>query len=280
MSMALTLFDCNAMIGGRMARSAGEVQTVEDLLRELDHLGVAEALTYHALAKEYSPEIGNALLLQEIRGTGRLHPCWVLLPAHTEEMEPARVLIPRMLSRGVAAVRLFPSPPVPLPEFSDQLHHYALVRTVVGDLLEALEAHRVPLFLEIMNLSSQMLVGWEQLEWLLSTFPKLPVVIVGTRHRDNRTLYAFLERFPQLAFDISLYAIHRGIEDVARRFGADRMLFGTGLPVYAGGGAVVQLASAEIPEEQKQMIAADNLRRLLARIIHEEHVNDPGLSEQ
>jgi len=277
--MALTLFDCNAMVGGRIARSAWEVHTVKDLLRELDHLGVAEALTYHALAKEYSPEVGNALLLEEIHGTGRLHPCWVLLPSHTGEMEPAHVLIPRMLSRGVAAVRLFPSPPAPLPEFGDQLHRYALVRTVVGDLLEALEAHRVPLFLEIMNLSSLMLVGWDQLEWLLSTFRKLPVVIAGMRHRDNRTLYGFLERFPQLAFDLSLYAVHRGVEDVARRFGADRMLFGTGLPAYAGGGAVVQLASAEIPEEQKQMIAAGNLRRLLARIIPEGHVNNPGLPE-
>lgn len=274
--MALTLFDCNAMIGGRMARLPSEVQTAEGLLRELDHLGVAEALTYHALAKEYSPEIGNALLMREIHGTGRLHPCWVLLPAHTGEMEPANVLIPRMLSRGVAAVRLFPSPPAPLPEFADQLHHYALVRTVVGDLLEALEAHRVPLFLEIMNLSSQMLVGWEQLEWLLATFPRLPVVLVGTRHRDNRTLYAFLERFPQLAFDISLYAIHRGVEDVARRFGAARMLFGTGLPLYAGGGALLQLVAAEIPEGQKQQIAAGNLRRLLAGIIHGGPVNNPG----
>ena len=114
-----------------------------------------------------------------------------------------------------------------------------------------------------MNFSSVLLVGWESVQWVLSQYPGLPLILSGVRHRDNRTLYALLDRFENLLIDISLYTVHRGIEDVISRFGPQRMIFGTGLPMYGGGGSLAQLTYAEIDESHKQQIAADNLSRLL-----------------
>ncbi len=261
--MSLRFFDGNASFGRKSVPHPWESSTVDHLMREWDHLGISEGLVYHSLAKEYSPAVGNARLMAEISGNGRLHPCWVLMPGHTGEIEKPSVLIPEMIARGVRAARIFPSPPVPLPEFTQQLHRYPLLPAVCDELFGTLEQYRVPLFLEVMNFSSVLLVSWESIHWILSQYSELPLVLCGVRHRDNRTLYALLEHFKNLSIDISLYTVHRGIEDVVSRFGAGRMLFGTGLPAYGGGGALAQLAYAEIEESQKQSVAADNLSRLL-----------------
>ena len=43
------------------------VFSVDEIARELEYCAIDEALVFHALAKEYSPAIGNARLLEEIR---------------------------------------------------------------------------------------------------------------------------------------------------------------------------------------------------------------------
>jgi hypothetical protein len=261
--MSLRLFDCNASIGRKIVPHPWEFSTLDRLIAEWDHLGISEGLVYHSLAKEYSPAVGNSRLMDEISGHNRLHPCWVLMPAYTDELERPHLLIPKMIARGVRAARIFPSPPVPLPEFTQQLHRFPLIPAVCDELLGALEQHKVPLFLEVMDFSSVLLVGWDSVQWILSQFPGLPLILSGVRHRDNRTLYALLDHFENVLIDISLYTVHRGIEDIISHFGPQKMLFGTGLPVYGGGGSLAQLTYAEIEESHKQWIAADNLLRLL-----------------
>ena len=261
--MSIEFFDCNTMIGRRIQRNPLEFKTVEDLIREMDHLAIARALVYHSQAKEYSPSIGNEQLLREIATHPRLHPCWVVMPGYTDEMEKPERLVPAMIGKSVRAVRMFPSPPSPPPEFTLQLHRYALIETVCGELLETLEAYAVPLFLEAQTFLAFPLVSWESIEWILRSYPKLPLVVGGIRQRDNRTIYPLLDRFERLHLDISIYAVHRGLEDLVKRFGAERMIFGSGLPVFAGSGTVVQLMYAEIEDSHKQLIAGGNLERLL-----------------
>lgn len=264
--MRIEFFDCNAMIGRRIQRNPPEFKTAEDLVREMDHLGIERALVYHSQAKEYSPAIGNEQLLRETAAHPRLHPCWVVMPGHTGEMDRPQRLVPDMIGRSVRAVRMYPSPPTPPPEFTLQLHRYALIETVCGELLEALEAHAVPLFLEAQTFLAFPLVSWQSIEWILRTYPRLPLVVGGLRQRDNRTLYALLERFESLHLDLSIYAVHRGLEDLVQRFGPRRFVFGTGLPVFAGSGTVAQLMYAEIEDAHKQSIAGGNLERLLGGV--------------
>ena len=225
--------------------------------------GIEEALVFHSMARDANPPLGNKLLHEEIDNIPGLYPVWVILPHHTDEMEKPVNLIRIIIDSGVKAVRMFPGPPVPLPEFTSQLHRYSLIETVCGELLGILQQHRIPLFLEAQTFNAAPLIGWDRIEWILHSYPDLPLIIGGLRQRDNRTLYALMDRFACLYLDITLFATHRGIEDMVRRFGAERMLFGSGLPVYAGGGSVIQLRYAEIEESQKQMIAGNNLRALL-----------------
>jgi len=264
----IELFDCNAMIGRRILRSRLEFTSAAELVAEMDHLGISDALVHHSLAKEYSPSIGNERLMEEIAPHDRLHPCWVVLPSHTGEMEEPRALVGKMRDRSVRAVSKFPSPPVPPPAFTLQLHRYAMIETVCGDLLQALQDNRIPLFLETQNFLAFPLVSWETVEWILKSWPDLPLVIGGIRQRDNRTLYPLMERFESLHLDITLYGVHRGLEDFTERFGAERLVFGTGLPEFAGSGCAAQLKYAEIADADKQLIAGGNLKRILGGVKH------------
>ena len=48
-----------------------------------------------------------------------------------------------------------------------------------------------------------------------------------------------------------------------RVFGAERLIFGTGMPEYAPGPAVTLITYSGLDEEAKRQVAGDNLRRLL-----------------
>ena len=53
-------------------------------------------------------------------------------------------------------------------------------------------------------------------------------------------------------------------QEITRRFGAKRLLFGSGLPVTEAGTSIAQIAYADISDADKRLIAGDNLRALLA----------------
>jgi predicted TIM-barrel fold metal-dependent hydrolase len=78
---------------------------------------------------------------------------------------------------------------------------------------------------------------------------------------------ALLESFPNVLLSMgSNYTVHGGIEDIVKRFGAGRLLFGTGSPKAEPAMAVLQLVYADIPDADRQAIGSENLDRLIGGI--------------
>lgn len=264
--ITLNFFDCNCMIGRRSLRQPREFDTAEELAKEMAYYGISKALVYHSLAKEYFPPIGNERLLNEIKDFRQLHPCWVLLPHHCEEMVEPAVLIEEMLEKRIRAARLFPSPSYPGQHsqyFSFKDHRYELAQFTCGDILNVLEKYKIPLFLDLQPVPMEPLISWEKIYEICYRYSDLPLVLTYVRQRDNRNLYPLLEKFDNLHIDLSLYTAHHGIEEICHRFGADRLLFGSGMPLYTPGGALTSIMYSSISEKERQMIAGDNLRKLL-----------------
>ena len=57
-----------------------------------------------------------------------------------------------------------------------------------------------------------------------------------------------------------------GVSDFCRKYGADRLLFGTGYPHLNPGGTILMLMHADITSREREMIASGNLERILRRI--------------
>jgi hypothetical protein len=250
---ALNLFDANCWLGPSTLSVATAPVTVFDLLGEMKRVGIAEALVCHANAAGYSPSLGNQELVRELQTTPSLHPCCVVMPDDTGEMEPPRTLVPNLIAAGVRAVRMLP-----------RLHRFSLSAWSVDELLSELEEHRIPLFLDFGRLHwLEEVVDYDQTVRICSVFRNLPLILVREGIGSTRYIYPILEKFSNFFLELSYYQVAGGIADVCRKFGAHRLLFGSGLTEYAAGPAVAMLRHAEVSVDEKKTIAGDNLRRLL-----------------
>lgn len=244
----MEFFDCNSMYGRMLSPPLRHATSAQELLAEMDFCGVAEALVLSSASVQDSPVSGNELVLQDTCGQPRLHPTWVMLPAQTGELGTAEEFVGRMQAAGVRAVHAFP-----------EINNYLLNALTCGRLLNLLADCHVPLILHRYD--------WLKLTDLLTDFPRLIVIqtAVGSWGFD-RFVRPLLEAFPHFYFEISIYETAGGLEDHCRKYGPERLLFGTNYPQFTMAGPRFTLLHADLPEEHKAAIAGGNLRRLLEEV--------------
>ena len=242
----LSFFDCNAQIGRYGLKHPEAFTTADALAEEMAHVGIAEALVFHSMAKEYAPKVGNQMLLDDLKGRDAMHPCWVVMPHHTDEIPRPDDVLAQMKQAGVRALRAFPV-----------LHQWRLTEWCAGELLDMLEANRIPFLLDMDQTS------WDNVADILNAHPSLNLCLLRTSYRCDRMMYPLMERYENLRIETATYAVPAGIEEISRRFGARRLIYGSGLPVTEAGPSIAQIAYAEITDADKRLIAGDNLRVLL-----------------
>lgn len=241
----IKFFDCNMRVGRAGVIRPEQVLDAPGLINEMDYAGITSALVYHAWSLEWDPGGGNAKLAEEIGHCGQFYPCCVALPHVTEEISSPAAFAAD-LQRRHGAARLYP-----------QAHSWSLSEWCAGRLLEALEEFQIPALIEMAQ------VNWNELAMVLQDHPRLPVILLATSYRINRNIYALFDKFDNLYLETATFQVMRGIEDVSRRFGPGRLVFGTGLPLLDGGGPIAQVVYAELSDEHKRMIAGGTLAGLL-----------------
>lgn len=236
--------DCFASLGRPAAPAGKPCLTPQELLSDMDRLGIAEAFCADFRALEHSPDRGNRLLCETLRGHPRLHPVWAVLPGDTEELPPPERLLRDMASNNVCLVRAEPV-----------RQGFTLREWGSGGLWAALEACRVPVLLDIGE-------QWNELDELLSGHPALPVILTRVGYRCNRMLYPLLAARPNLHFELSSYMANEGAAEVVRHFGAARILFATDSPRLSPESAVGTLHFAGLAVGDFQSVAGGNIKRL------------------
>jgi len=251
----MDFFDCNVFYGAPPVPNHRIARTADELVDEMDWIGISEALVTNATQRYDDPIAGNEQVLHDCAGSERLHPTWVLLPHQTGEFPPPDQL-PKALSQArVKALWAFPSG-----------NKYLLDANTFGPTFEVLSWLQVPLFLSL-NESSGSLSGWSLVCALLANFPDLTLVAADQScWGQDRYFRPLVEKYPRFYFDVSDYELAGGYESFCNAYGPDRMLFATGFPQTNMGGAVLTLLHASIKLEWKEAIAAGNLRRLLTEV--------------
>ena len=212
----------------------------------------------------YPRRVGNQLLLKSIRGIPRLHPVWVLEPPPSSDSAAAQAMVREMLAAGVKVARLMMGVAPPLLWLWD-------------DLCAALEAHRVPCFLDFAptgykdpygatNVSPDANVV-DRLRDICLAHPKLPMIlshVVGGLGISYPIL-PLMRRVPNLHMDIT--SIVDYWRRAARELGPERVFFATGAPFFDPATFVGNVQYAhEIDEDAKRKICGDNLRRLMEAV--------------
>lgn len=255
-----SLFDANCVVGRHLRLRPGGLHTADDLLAEMDHHGIAEALVVDALAREHHPLDGNRRVLATVAGHPRLHAAWAALPAAGDDEQPTgQELLDQLRANHVGAVLLYP-----------RQYRFSLADWCVDAFLEPLAAERVPVIINPNEIGPAGAGGmddtpWESVVDLCRRWPSLPVVVSEHRiRRSQRLAYRALEACPNLHLETSGWWLHRGIEYLSRTFGPERLLFGSNWPEFGQGMTQATLTGAEIDDDAKRLIAGDNLRRLIA----------------
>jgi len=233
------LFDANVRLGHSGVHGELALDGVE-LIREMDRFGIQQALVSHLEAEEYDAAEGNLALARELNG--RITPAWAALP------EPG--FMEGLPAHKPFAVRLF---------YGLQKHNFSSSAWCSGELYEYLQSH------SILTLIAREAIEWDALSQLLKGFPRLPILLLETGYRVDRYLFPLFRQHPNLYIDTSTYVAHRQLESFVDRYGSERLVFGSRLPLYTPGAALAVLATARISEEAKLLIAGGTLRRLLAR---------------
>ncbi len=256
---SLLFFDSNAMIGQPMFDpESGRNTRYTDraaLLSSMDRSGVELALVSHWRGLKGDVLAANERLLSEIGGSPRLYPCLTVLPECVQDAASRVRLSDQIKATDARAVR------VPFGESTLCAAPWAL-----SELFGFLEQKRLLVILQYPYLGVAVPERddpyLEALDKLLSDFPRLRVVTLGRL----RGFYPLMARHENLFTSLAWDPYPDFVEDVTRRFGSGRILFGTPYCENAKdipGMPMMMVAHAAISEEDKAAVAGANLARLL-----------------
>lgn len=242
-------FDFNVMIGKPTVVQLDKWLDAKRLDEEMNRFNIKKAIAYHSYSRDYDAYFGNTYLLEEIRGYTNILPSWVLLPFDVFLIDTPEKLVSELKRNNVKVVRIFP-----------ELHNFLLEEEVLGDLLALLEEFKIP------TIIAPNKIGWKDIFSVLRNHPKLRLVLVDLSYRNSAHIFPLLKRYKDVYIELSGYITYLGIEGIYKRFGGERMLFGSNLPYRNPGATIFYIENADIPEEAKDLIAHKNGQRLIEEV--------------
>jgi hypothetical protein len=251
LAQRLGFADANAWLGRPQGFPLAHEVTAHELTGLWRGSFIASGLISHWHGKTLSAQDGNRALDEALP---HLPPAcgviWTGLPLLPGEAGPLPGL-DRAPDR-LGGVRIFP-----------KTHAYPLAEWMIGSLCRWLAAHRLPLFVWHTELD------WSSLRALACAFPGLTIVVESQPQKilyHSRPLFALMGECANVIVETSNVVGQGAVEYAVRHFGAERLIFGTFLPVGDPLVPIGVLVDADIPEADKSLIAGGNLRRLLGEV--------------
>jgi len=248
--MSIELFDVQCGFGGARAGDPAVV-SAEALLREMGRLHISAALTRRVPDDRLEDvPASNAVLYAARDEHPSLIPCPVVVPSRGGSLPPEHAQVAAHVAQGCGAVSIRPAK-----------DYWDLAPWVCHRLFDALQERNMPVFC----LASD--VSLVQVGDLAGRFPSLPIIVAGVHYRQQRILLPLLETFPGVHLSLgNCYTVHRGIEELVAKIGPERLLFGTGFPESEPMTAITQLMYADLTDDDRRLIGAANLRRLISEV--------------
>ena len=247
----LRFCDCNVWLGRPEGFPLAEEIPPVRVSEVLDERLITGGLVSHWRGKTISAQEGNESVLRDLKGQSKdLFAVWTGLPLFPPESGP----VPGCSEtpKEVRGVRIFP-----------KSHHFPMTDWCIGSLCEWLMDRRMPLFIWHTELD------WPAVYEMARKFHQLPLLIETQVQKilyHTRPLFALMRDCRNVLLELSNFVGQGFIEYAAQQFGPERLLFGSFLPVNDPLVAMGVILDAEMPEEQKALIAGGNLRRLASEV--------------
>ncbi|MFH1616415.1 MAG: amidohydrolase family protein [Planctomycetota bacterium] len=247
----LTFFDANVWLGRPEGFPLAEELKGTELQNALRKHYIAGALISHWRGKIVSAQDGNKTLQGSADYLANDNfVIWTGLPLYPEDIGP----LPGVgkPDKKVRGVRLFP-----------RSHNFPLVSWCLGSLCKWLVEHNMPLFIWHLELD------WDQIYKLAKQFPSLRIIIETQTQKilyHTRPLFGLMRDCENVSVELSNFAGAGFIEYAVGRFGAERLIFGSFMPVADPLVPMGMVLDADISESDKALIAGGNIKRLIAEV--------------
>ena len=242
----LSFYDCNAFIGVHENPYIDSPFEPELLNSAMKSSATKGALVYQSAAVVYDASFGNDLLIEKIKGNNDLAPVFVASPELCFAQKDVEKFFQQIKKYNISAVKIFP-----------RYNNYDITSGIIDRLFPFLNDEKILL------LANQEEITWKEIEYILNKFKSLPFLLQSTGYRMERLLNPFFAKYKNFYFDISRYHVHGGIEYLCKEFGSERILYGSGMPIFSPEPLMIMVSKADISLEEKQNISSKNLLRLI-----------------
>ncbi len=200
----------------------------------------------------------NAWLFHEIKDDlDVFHPFYTLNPLAPDAAGEAERL---KLERHMAGVRLYPS-----------YHQYALNGAKTHALLDSIADWPIPVYLayrfedERVHHPKAVVhpVPLDELAAAINRYPQMTWIVGGIRISEVQELFRMTDHrrvYIEMSFIQTPFLALEKLVDIA---GADRVLFGSGLPYWYPECSILKLTHAKLPEDELALIAYRNAEAIL-----------------
>jgi predicted TIM-barrel fold metal-dependent hydrolase len=237
------VIDVNVLVGATPARVPAADYDLTAATRELAAHGITSALVASRSSARYRHEVGNDALLSSAGSQAgvRIHPVVSLNPVQYLDWP---FELERSLAAGAVAVRFF----------TDE-QRWSVESDAFRSMVAAIRG-RCPLLVPVTSFGDASRIGAATAEG------GGPVVLLGCHYTQLGDCLAALERWPHLHLETSRLAHFQGVDSIVWAIGAERVLFGSGSPTRPIQAALNVVAAADISDQQRRAILADNAARL------------------
>lgn len=230
------------------------LQTVEDLKKEMNRLGIIQSYVIDTKAWLSELSVGNEATFSLAKNEDMITPVMVMTPLIDREHGGKDHVIEQICKNRVGAVRLFP-----------QDHKFTLHPWNIDKLFTIMSDLKMPVFIDRMELSGDF-DEYDQLYHLCREYPDVPIVLMTPGYRTARMIYPILEKCKNFHIDTSLLIACSVIEEVVQEVGSEHILFGSRCPYLEPGTFVGRVLYADISTQDKEKIAHQNIEQLHQQI--------------
>lgn len=242
----IPVFDANVGVGHQYNRPA-PFDDAAGLLNEMQRHGVGRALIYHVQGESISGLDGNEALAAWADGYTQFKLQWTAGPGQDSLAQLQDLFAAGLVDSARINRTLSDSTPVELP----------FVEWLYGDLLEWLQAAKVPLWISLADTPPTEIMS------TLMCFPDLVTVLLGAHYTHALLVQPLLKHLPNAHLELSRYEVQGGVQAMKDEFGVERLIYGSFYPRYAMGPMLYALHHMDLTELELSAICEGNLNRVL-----------------
>ncbi len=159
-----------------------------------------------------------------------------------------------------------------LLKISPKTHKYPFESNLFSYFYEVLDSCNFPLMinLEELDITGNKNIEWDKIADIANIFENMPIIIEGGQAKElmyNSYLLLLLNNTSNIYIETHNLLGFNQIEDLAASNGEDRLIFGSGYPIFSDELAFSRIINSNLDEKIKNKIAYFNIKNIIDNIV-------------